>query len=91
MFMVMAGIIRVFLRETLHAAKRVKFRWRRSGNPLAFLTLFRRGPRLRLLALAHVWGKAMGAPRRRRDCHCADIPSPSILKHLLQGEEGAAE
>ena len=29
---------------------------------------------------------------RRRECgQFADIPSPSILKHLLKGEEGAAE
>ena len=27
----------------------------------------------------------------RRDCHFADIPSPSVLKHLLQVEGGAAE
>ena len=26
-----------------------------------------------------------------RDCHFADIPSPSLLKHLLKGEGGAAE
>ena len=28
---------------------------------------------------------------RRRDCHFTDIPSPSLLKHLLKGEGGAAE
>ena len=28
---------------------------------------------------------------RRRDCHSADIPSPSILKRLPKGEGGAAE
>ena len=27
-----------------------------------------------------------GDPSRRRDCHFADIPSPSLLKHLLKGE-----
>ena len=27
----------------------------------------------------------------RRDCHFADVPSPSLLKHLLQEEGGAAE
>ena len=32
-----------------------------------------------------------GLASRRRDCHFADIPSPSILKHLLEGEGGAAE
>ena len=29
-------------------------------------------------------------PSRRRDCHFADTPSPSLLKHLLKGEEDAA-
>ena len=29
--------------------------------------------------------------RRREFCHFADIPSPSMLKRLLKGEEGAAE
>ena len=29
--------------------------------------------------------------RRQRDCHCPGIPSPPILKYLLQGEDGAAE
>ena len=28
---------------------------------------------------------------RRRDCHFADIPSPSTLKHLLREGRGAAE
>ena len=32
-----------------------------------------------------------GSASRRRDCHFTDIPSPSILKHLLKGEGGAAE
>ena len=31
-----------------------------------------------------------GAPSRRRDCHFADIPSPSILKHLLKVEGGCS-
>ena len=30
-------------------------------------------------------------PSRRRNCHSADIPSPSLLKNLLKGEGGAAE
>ena len=30
-------------------------------------------------------------PSRRRDCHFADIPSPSLLKNLLKVEGGAAE
>ena len=34
---------------------------------------------------------AGGAASRRRDCHSADIPSPSLLKHLLKGEGAAAE
>ena len=29
--------------------------------------------------------------RRREFCHSAGIPSPSVLKHLLKGEGGAAE
>ena len=29
--------------------------------------------------------------RRREFCHCADTPSPSLLKRLLKGEGGAAE
>ena len=32
-----------------------------------------------------------GGSSRRRDCHSADAPSPSLLKHLLQGEGGAPE
>ena len=27
----------------------------------------------------------------RRDCYFADVPSPSLLKHQLKGEGGAAE
>ena len=30
-------------------------------------------------------------PSHRRDCHLADAPSSSLLKHLLKGEWGAAE
>ena len=30
-----------------------------------------------------------GLASRRRDCHFADIPFPSILKNLLKGEGGA--
>ena len=36
------------------------------------------------------WGSD-GLNSRRRDCHFADIPSPSLLKRLLKGEGGAAE
>ena len=32
-----------------------------------------------------------GVPSRRRDCHFADAPFPSILERLLKGEVGAAE
>ena len=32
-----------------------------------------------------------GDASRRRDCHFTDIPSPSLLKHLLKIEGGAAE
>ena len=35
--------------------------------------------------------RASGAYSRRRDCHFTGIPSPSILKHLLKVEGGAAE
>ena len=31
-----------------------------------------------------------GAASRRRDCHFTDIPSASILKHLLKGEGGCS-
>ena len=31
------------------------------------------------------------AIRRREFCHCADTPSPSVLKHQLEVEGGAAE
>ena len=33
----------------------------------------------------------LGLAGRRRDCHCTNIPSASILKRLLKGEGGAAE
>ena len=36
-------------------------------------------------------GDAVGSDSRRRDCHFADSPSPSILKHLPKGEGGAAD
>ena len=32
-----------------------------------------------------------GGASRRRACHFADTPSPSLLKRLLQGKRGAAE
>ena len=32
-----------------------------------------------------------GGISRRRDCLFADVPSPSVLKHLLKGEGDAAE
>ena len=35
--------------------------------------------------------KDSGDNSRRRDCHFADTPSPSMLKHLLKVEGGAAE
>ena len=38
------------------------------------------------LAIQNVLRNFPGLASRRRDCHFADIPSPSILKHLLQGE-----
>ena len=36
-------------------------------------------------------GAAGGSSRRREFCHFADSPSRSLLKHLLNLEEGAAE
>ena len=33
----------------------------------------------------------IGGGSRRRDCHFADNPTPSILKHLLKTEGNAAE
>ena len=35
--------------------------------------------------------RARGVSRRRESCHFTDTPSPSVLKHLLKGEGGAAE
>ena len=32
----------------------------------------------------------MGLTCRRRDCHFADVPSPCLLKHLLNGEWGCS-
>ena len=34
---------------------------------------------------------ASGATSRRRGCHFADTPSPSLLKYLLKGQGAAAE
>ena len=36
-------------------------------------------------------GRAQTSHCRREFCHFTDLPSPSILKHLLKGEVGAAE
>ena len=57
-FGLQAIVMRLFLRETLKPTKRVPFRWKRSSNPLAFLTLFRRGKRVALLAICHMWAQA---------------------------------
>jgi DHA1 family tetracycline resistance protein-like MFS transporter len=57
-FMVQTVVMHLFLRETLPKTKRVPFKWKRSSNPLAFLTLFRRGRRVMLLAIAHMWSQA---------------------------------
>ena len=35
-------------------------------------------------------GGERGESSRRRDCHFADNPSPSILKHLLKREGGCS-
>ena len=57
----------------------------------------------RLDAAAHDGGWTLGGhgvhlatvrpihSRRREFCHFTGIPSPPLLKHLLKGEEGAAE
>ena len=39
----------------------------------------------------HRWRGRGGPGSRRRDCHFPDIPSPSMLKHPLKAEGGAAE
>lgn len=57
-FLVQTVVMRLFLRETLPKAKRVPFKWKHSSNPLAFLTLFRRGRRVMLLAICHMWSQA---------------------------------
>jgi hypothetical protein len=48
-----------FSLETLPKEQRVPFRWKGS-NPLSFLVLFRRGAKLRLLALAQIWNSVSG-------------------------------
>ena len=46
----------------------------------------------RILYLAGSHSEMHGEDSHRRDfCHLTDIPSPSILKHLLKVEGGAAE
>ena len=62
-FAVMATIIKLFVHETLEPAHRVPFKWRRSSNPLSFLALFRRGPRLRTLVCLHIWRDIFGGRR----------------------------
>ena len=62
-FAVMATVIRVYLRETLETKKRVKFKWKRSTNPLRFLTLFRGSNKLRVLVIAHLWSQAFTGRR----------------------------
>ena len=57
-FTVQTVVMRLFLRETLPKTKRVPFKWKRSSNPLAFCTLFRRGRRVMLLAICHMWSQA---------------------------------
>ena len=48
------------------------------------------GPAPRLVGF-FICGLTIVDPGRRRDCHFADIPFPSLLEHLLEGEGGAAE
>ena len=40
---------------------------------------------------ATIEDQGFGWKSRRRDCHCADIPSSSILKRPLKGDGNAAE
>ena len=42
-------------------------------------------------AAEHSRPDAIEWPSRRRECHFADIPFLSVLKHQLKGEGGAAE
>ena len=49
------------------------------------------GSELATRALVELAGRATGNSRRREFCHFADIPSPSMLEHLLKGEGGAVE
>ena len=66
----------------------------RVDQPAALLALAGTSPRLRRLADGEplLWRRLVaGECSRRRDCHFADIPSPSLLKHLLKAEGGAAE
>ena len=56
-FGVMAVVSYLFLEETLRDEERVPFKLRTS-NPLAFVKLFCRGPRLRLVAICKMWSRA---------------------------------
>eukprot|EP01051_Picozoa_sp_SAG22_P005311 SAG22_NODE_311_length_12629_cov_20.911891_6_plen_432_part_00 len=58
-FTIMAVVASLFLQETLAVEERVPFRWKGS-NPLSFMMLFRRGSKLRLLALAQIWNTVSG-------------------------------
>ena len=66
--------------------RRPVLRWR--GAPRRF------GGRVCRLELARVhlvvW-MVLKVPSHLRDCHFADVPSTSLLIHLLQVEGGAAE
>lgn len=50
-FALMAILIKAFVHETLEPAERVPFKWRQSTNPLSFISLLFRGPKLRMLVL----------------------------------------
>ena len=43
---------------------------------------------VKLLCLEHKVRHRLPATSRRRDCHFADTPSPSLSKRLIKGEEG---
>jgi hypothetical protein len=62
-FALMAAVVKLFVTETLEPARRVPFKWRSGFNPFSFLALLRRGSKLRMLVLIHIWRDAFGGKR----------------------------
>ena len=60
----------------------------RNHSSAAALASMNSSPRSKVLACGI---DALDPPSRRRDCYFVDVPSPSLLKRLLQEEGGAAE